>query len=141
MSKIDTLEPDFKSIIQTLLTRTETATKRKWGISDGRRTMKQQEAIYAQGRTAPGKVVSNARPGSSAHNFGLAADLWPLTPDGKNFDWNASRDLFTQMGKIAVGLGLTWGGNFKSIFDAPHVEHPRWRDQQAKWRAGEIHIA
>jgi len=141
MSKLDSLEVDFRPLVEELIRRTEEITKRKWGISDARRTMKQQADIYEQGRTKPGKVVSNAKPGQSAHNFGYAVDLWPLTKNQKNFDWSANRVLFDQMGKIAVSLGLTWGGNFKSILDLPHVEHLKWKPQQAKWRAGEIQIA
>ena len=140
MARIDTLEPDFKPQVEELIRRTEEATKRKWGISDARRTMAQQRDIYAQGRTKPGKVVSNAKPGQSAHNFGYAVDLWPLKADG-DFDWGASRKLFDAMGAVAVELGLTWGGNFKSILDLPHVESAQWKTQQARWRNGEIQIA
>lgn len=139
-TRVSTLEPDFQPLVQELLERTEAATNRKWGVSDARRTMAQQREIYAQGRTKPGRVVSNAKPGQSAHNFGYAVDLWPLTADGKDFDWKAKVDLFKVMGKIAAELGLTWGGTFRTLFDAPHVEHPKWKRQQAKWQAGEIQI-
>lgn len=138
MKRIDTLEADFKPLIEELIERVEAATNRKWGISDGRRTMAQQRAIYSQGRTAPGKVVSNAKPGQSAHNFGYAVDLWPMK--GDDFDWGASRAVFEVMGGIAVDMGLTWGGNFKSILDLPHVESSRWKVVQAKWKDGIIHI-
>lgn len=137
--RIDTLEADFKPLIEELLAKTEAATNRKWAISDGRRTMSQQRDIYAQGRTKPGKVVSNAKPGQSAHNFGYAVDLWPLKANG-DFDWTAKVQLFKTMGSIAESLGLTWGGGFRTLFDAPHCEHPKWKEQQAKWRAGEIEI-
>lgn len=140
MKKLDSVEPYFKLKIEELLVKTEMATNRKWGVSDGRRTMAQQREIYAQGRTKPGKVVSNAKPGQSAHNFGLAVDIWPLKPDGKNFDWNAADTLFKKMADIAVSMGLTAGYYFKSIHDAPHVESPEWKIQQAKWKAGEIEI-
>jgi hypothetical protein len=139
MKRIDTLEPDFKPIVATLLARTEAATNRKWAISDARRTMVQQRDIFAQGRTKPGKVVSNAKPGQSAHNFGYAVDLWPLKADGE-FDWGASRKLFDAMGAIAVELGLTWGGNFKSILDLPHVECAKWKERQAAWKEGRLEI-
>jgi peptidoglycan L-alanyl-D-glutamate endopeptidase CwlK len=39
------------------------------------RTKEQQDALYAQGRTAPGRVVTDARPGFSWHNFGRAYDV------------------------------------------------------------------
>lgn len=139
MKRIDTLEADFKPLVEELLAKTEAATNRKWAISDGRRTMAAQRDIYAQGRTKPGKVVSNAKPGQSAHNFGYAVDLWPLKANG-DFDWGAKVSLFKTMGAIAESMGLTWGGGFRTLFDGPHVEHPNWKVQQAKWRAGEIEI-
>lgn len=139
MLKIDSLEPDFKPLIQELLAKVQVATNRKWGISDGRRTMAEQRNIYAQGRTKPGKVVSNAKPGQSAHNFGYAVDIWPLK--GDDFDWGAADSLFKKMAAIAVEMGLTAGYNFKSIHDAPHVESPKWKERQAAWKSGEIQIA
>jgi len=140
MNKLDTLEPDFRAKIVELLKQTEAATGRKWGISDGRRTMRRQAEIYAQGRTTPGKVVSNAPPGSSAHNFSLAADLWPLTKDGKDFDWGASKSVFKIMADIAVKLGLIAGFYFKSFLDMPHVESPDWRKQRELWKAGKLKV-
>lgn len=139
MKRIDTLEPDFKPLVEELLARTEAATNRKWGISDGRRTMAQQRAIYSQGRTTPGKVVSNAKPGQSAHNFGYAVDLWPMK--GDDFDWGASAKTFKVMADIAREMGLTSGYYFKSIFDAPHIESPRWKVQQALWKDGQLEVA
>lgn len=138
MSKINTLEPDFKPIIEELIAKVNDATDLTWGISDGRRTMAQQAAIYAQGRTSPGKVVSNAPPGSSAHNFGLAVDLWPMK--GNGFDWGTHDILFKTMADIAVSLGLTAGYYFHTIHDAPHVEMPRWKAQQALWKAGKLKV-
>jgi hypothetical protein len=138
MKRIDTLEPDFKPIVQELLTKVEAATNRKWGISDARRTMAEQRNIYAQGRTKPGKVVSNAKPGQSAHNFGYAVDVWPMKED--DFDWGANGSLFKTMADIAVSLGLTAGFYFKSIHDAPHVESPKWKAQQKRWQVGELEI-
>jgi len=137
--RIDTLEADFKPIVEELLAKTEAATNRKWAISDARRTMAEQRAIYSQGRTKPGKVVSNAKPGQSAHNFGYAVDLWPLKANG-DFDWGAKVDLFKTMGKIAEELGLTWGGGWRTLIDYPHIEHPKWKQQQAAWREGRIEI-
>jgi peptidoglycan L-alanyl-D-glutamate endopeptidase CwlK len=140
MNKLDTLEPDFQPLIADLITRVNKATGRDWRISDGRRTMAQQRDIYAQGRTKPGKVVSNAKPGQSAHNFGYAVDLWPLDGNG-DFDWNASGALFKQMADIAVIMGLTAGYYFHSIHDAPHIESPKWKVQQALWQEGSLTVA
>jgi peptidoglycan LD-endopeptidase CwlK len=139
MDKLNTLEPDFKEIVETVISETQKATGYTWKASDGRRTMAEQKAIYAQGRTVPGKVVTNAPPGNSPHNFGLAADLWPLK--GGDFWWGAPKSLFHTMADIAEENGLKAGYYFKSIFDAPHIEMPRWKEQQALWKNGKVQVA
>ena len=39
------------------------------------RTFKEQNAIYAQGRTTPGSIVTYAKGGQSYHNYGMAIDI------------------------------------------------------------------
>src|SRR5690606_22511724 len=51
------------------------------GIS-GHRTWAEQDALYAQGRTKPGSIVTNAKGGQSNHNFGIAMDFG-VFKDGK----------------------------------------------------------
>src|SRR5271168_4639229 len=47
-------------------------------IDQGLRTWAQQALLYAQGRTAPGNIVTYAQPGESFHNYGLALDFVPM---------------------------------------------------------------
>src|SRR6266850_5242559 len=60
------------------------------------RSLIEQEALYAQGRTTPGRVVTNAKPGQSAHNFGLAIDVVPIV-NGKP-DWNGDHPIWQKIG-------------------------------------------
>jgi peptidoglycan L-alanyl-D-glutamate endopeptidase CwlK len=90
----------------------------------GTRTFEEQAKLYAQGRTKPGKIVTNARPGSSFHNFGLAIDCG-VFEGGKYLDETNPRkaDAFhREAAKLSAKHGLRWGGDFKSIYDAPHYE-------------------
>jgi peptidoglycan L-alanyl-D-glutamate endopeptidase CwlK len=94
----------------------------------GTRTFEEQAALYAKGRTAPGPKVTNAKPGSSMHNFGLAVDCGVFK--GKVYmDGSTPADakLADLMHKHASTLcakhKLRWGGNFKSLYDAPHFEY------------------
>ena len=139
MDKIGTLEPGFREVVADLLVRAEKETGVKWVITSGRRTMSEQQKLYDQGRKTQGPVVTKAAPGSSAHNFGLAADLAPMRGDG--IWWSAPRQIWDKMGAIAEALGLTWGGHFKSFLDLPHTEAKNWKIAQSKWRAGNIHVA
>ena len=84
------------------------------------RTMSEQERIYAQGRTAPGNVVSNAKPGDSYHNYGLAVDIVPRVYRSLP-SWNPSGPLWARVGEIGKNIGLEWGGDWSSK-DLPHFQ-------------------
>lgn len=92
-------------------------------VVQGLRTNEEQARLYAQGRTAPGAVVTNSPPGSSWHNFGLAFDV-AIYNNGKA-EWPENEQLWQRIGAIGKSIGLEWGGDFKSIRDRPHFEyHP-----------------
>lgn len=92
-------------------------------VTQSLRTMAEQQALYDQGRTKPGAIVTNALPGSSWHNFALAFDVAVL--DGRVPTWPNNPDLWRRIGTIGKAAGLAWGGDFKSIIDQPHFEfHP-----------------
>lgn len=85
-------------------------------ITQGLRTIEEQDALYAQGRTRPGKIVTNAKGGSSYHNYGLAFDYAKLV-NGK-IDWSIHKPLVD----LAKKKFWQWGGDFKSIKDNPHFQ-------------------
>lgn len=88
-------------------------------ITNTLRTNAEQNALYAKGRTAPGSIVTNVTGGRSYHNYGLAMDFCPLV-NGK-CAWDR-HDLFKEIASIAKSLGFTWGGDFKSFVDMPHLQ-------------------
>lgn len=98
-------------------------------ITQGLRTIAEQDALYAQGRTRPGSIVTNAKGGYSNHNFGVAIDFALLLPDGKNVSWDTLRDGdkdslpdWSEVVDIAKSLGFAWGGDWRSFKDMPHFE-------------------
>ena len=56
------------------------------------RDAESQNALYAQGRTAPGRKVTNAKAGQSWHNWRVAFDVVPLR-NGKPVWGTAGEDL------------------------------------------------
>lgn len=90
-------------------------------ITQGLRTWEEQNELYAKGRTAPGKVVTNARGGYSWHNFGLAYDIVILDSVGKA-DWDTSHPGWARAAAIGKSLGLQWGGDWQSFKDLPHFQ-------------------
>jgi len=87
-------------------------------ITQGLRTIEQQNVLFSQGRTAPGDIVTNAQGGQSYHNYGLAFDVAGVNENGLldyNIDWEG-------IGQIANDIGLEWGGNWTNFIDRPHFQ-------------------
>jgi peptidoglycan LD-endopeptidase CwlK len=88
-------------------------------IIGGLRTFNEQDALYAQGRTVPGRIVTNARGGYSNHNFGTAFDCALFRGPCYLDDDSA----YAELGKIGQSVGLEWGGSWK-FSDEPHFQLP-----------------
>lgn len=89
-------------------------------VVQGLRTIAEQDALFAQGRTRPGLVVTRARGGQSNHNYGLAVDVVPFT-NGKP-QWDAPNSVWVAIGAEGGKQGLEWGGNWKKFIDKPHLQ-------------------
>ncbi len=106
----------------------------KIGIGECLRTVAEQDALYAQGRTKPGNIVTNARGStySSFHMWGTSFDFY--RNDGKGA-FNDSDGFFTKVGKIGQSIGLEWGGSWKHPVDKPHFQLPDWGSTPSKLKA------
>lgn len=92
------------------------------------RSNDEQAALYAQGRTKPGPVLTNAGPGRSMHN-----------PDGQGRAWafdavplvngKAAWDdvvMVAKMGEIGEACGLEWAGRWRGpLRERVHFQMPR----------------
>ena len=85
----------------------------------GTRTYEEQATLYAKGRTEPGKKVTNARPGYSWHNIGVAWDFVVFDERGQPL-WDSP--LMDRCGAIGEELGLEWGGSWKRFVDKAHFQ-------------------
>ena len=88
-------------------------------ITSTYRDAESQNALYAQGRTAPGNKVTNAKGGQSFHNHKVAFDFVPLV-NGKA-QWNDTA-LFTKCGEIAESIGLEWAGRWVKFKELAHCQ-------------------
>ena len=88
-------------------------------IISGTRTYAEQQALFDQGRTKPGPRVTNARPGQSNHNFGIA---WDIGIFSDSSDYLEDSPLYRKAGAIGKAMGLDWGGDWAKIRDEPHFE-------------------
>lgn len=103
-------------------------------IVQGLRTFEEQDALYQQGRTKPGKKVTNAKAGSSFHQYGLAIDFcFVIDKDGngsyETISWDTLKDYdkdgmpeWKEVVKVFEDAGYEWGGRWATIVDAPHIQ-------------------
>lgn len=128
--RIAKLHPTIREEVTKIIQECDLALtgKAKVRITQGLRTFAEQEALYAQGRTKPGKIVTRAKAGQSVHNFGFAIDIC-LIIDGKIASWETAKDWdndqvadWYECVKIFAKHGWEWGGNWKTFKDMPHFD-------------------
>ena len=89
----------------------------------GTRSYDEQNALYEQGRSQTGRIVTKARGGYSNHNFGIAFDIG-VFEGGRYLDESPA---YKAIGALGMKLGLEWGGNWQTIQDEPHFQlRPAW---------------
>lgn len=116
-------------------------------ITDDFRSAEEQDRLYAQGRTAPGNIVTHVRGGESYHNFGLAIDFALQLPDA-SVVWDIERDDngsgrpdWLEVADLAKELGFDWGGDWRGFKDYPHLEMTfglSIRELQDGWRPEDV---
>lgn len=125
--RIEDLHPDLQPLCREFLARCQAAGVEA-RITCTWRSGAEQDQLYAQGRTAPGPRVTNARAGQSAHNVTIqdkpaarAFDAVPMV--GGKPQWAATHPHWQVMGRIGEALGLNWYGNPRARFrEFPHFE-------------------
>jgi len=91
-------------------------------VTQGLRSWTEQNALYAQGRTIPGAIVTNAKGGESWHNYGVAVDLVPMDQIPPQPDWDISHPVWQRMIAVGKSLGLYSGSDFTCLKDFPHFQ-------------------
>ncbi len=93
--------------------------------TSGLRTWAEQDALYAQGRTKPGSIVTKAKGGESNHNYGTATDCtkdMDAQKAGLQPGWNLEdyRILAEEAAKVGLEPAFYW----KSFKEGPHLQLP-----------------
>jgi peptidoglycan L-alanyl-D-glutamate endopeptidase CwlK len=139
MNNLNTLHPKFQPSAIQAWTAAQAAMPANVQIIvvQGLRTFAESDALFAQGRTAPGDIVTKAAAGQSYHNYGLAFDFAMIT-DGE--DDNSVGPNWMKVVSIMEAAGMFWGGNFPEGFhDNPHFENRynfNWRQLLVLYNAG-----
>jgi len=66
---------------------------------EGFRSPQRQDYLYQQGRSRPGNIITNARPWTSFHQYGLAADFVLFINNKWSWDTSSkiNRDRWTKL--------------------------------------------
>lgn len=127
-SRLSQIDEDLADVCKLAISRSPI----DFTVIEGRRTIERQKELYAQGRTAPGKIVTWTM--KSKHIDGKAVDLAPC--DGKGaILWNDKvgfkiiHELMMEAAKeldVKIRWGSDWNQNGrpfeKGEFDSPHFE-------------------
>lgn len=111
------------------------------------RDFTEQAQLYASGRTIKGPWKTNAKPGQSYHNYGLAIDIC-LIVDGKQAIWDMKKDFdgdkqadWMECVNIFKKYGWVWGGDWAKSPDGPHFEKTfglKWQDMKKLYDNGKF---
>lgn len=138
ITRVEKLHPKVRAEVLEILTKAEAKFPKNIAIRivQGFRTWEEQDALYQQGRRGikGEKIVTNAKAGSSYHNFGIAVDFALLyDKDGngsyeelswdtiKDFDKDGLSDWNEVVTTFEVG-GWEWGGKWRTFKDLPHCQ-------------------
>lgn len=136
LERIDKLHPSVRCEVTNIINECNSLLtgRAKVRISQGLRTYAEQDGLYSQGRTKPGKRVTNSKGGQSIHNYGFAVDI-VLIIDGKEASWDTAKDWdndgiadWTECVNVFAKHGWNWGGNWKTFKDMPHFDKKGYSD-------------
>jgi peptidoglycan L-alanyl-D-glutamate endopeptidase CwlK len=145
LAKIEKLHPSIREEVKQIIHECNTLLtgNSQVRVAQGLRTFKEQDALYAQGRSVPGKKVTNAKGGQSVHNYAFAVDI-VLIINGTQASWDVKKDWdndkvsdWDECVKVFAKYGWSWGGNWASFKDMPHFDKigfSNWRVLQTKPR-------
>ena len=136
IDRINLLHPAIKCLVTNAIDKAEAGLPKNMAVRivQGLRTIVEQNGLYAQGRTKPGKIVTNAKGGQSIHNYGLAVDFALLIDRDKNgtfeeISWSLSLDMdkdgifdWNEVVAAFEFYGFSWGGKWRTFKDYPHFE-------------------
>jgi peptidoglycan L-alanyl-D-glutamate endopeptidase CwlK len=80
-----------------------------------------QNALYAQGRTTAGKIVTNAKAGQSFHNYRCAVDVVPIVAGKPR--WDVKDEVWQTIGRLGKEAGLEWAGDWVKFKEYPHFQY------------------
>lgn len=125
LAKLDGVNPALANVVKRAIEITTV----DFAVVQGNRTQAEQNALYEQGRTKPGPVVTWTR--NSNHIGGRAVDLAPFYKGKIEWDNNGKLGLYPKIASAMkqaakeLGVKIVWGGDWVKTKDRPHFELER----------------
>lgn len=121
--RIKTLHPRVQPHAIAFINEVEEVLGIRLRVTQATRSIAEQDALYAQGRTAPGKIVTQAKGGSSYHNYSLAIDVVEIDVTGQPLWHPGDMAFWGAVAEVGKKNGFEWGGNWQNV-DLPHFQMP-----------------
>ena len=130
LARIETAHPAVRQALKDIYTEicSRLTGRASCRFTEVLRSSARQDELYAQGRTKPGKIVTNAKAWESFHQMGLALDIC-LIIDGKEASWSQVTDFdrdgiadWMEIVRIFKSHGWEWAGEWKRFPEAPHFQ-------------------
>ena len=101
-----------------------------FSISQGVRTAGEQNKLYQQGRTTPGKIITNcdgykikSKHQVKSDGFGHAGDIAILVDGKVTWEEKYYKEV-ARVGRVLMQkYNVEWGGDWKNFKDLPHFEY------------------
>lgn len=118
--RLATCHKDLQAVVNLAIERSTV----DFGVTCGLRTVEEQKALYAKGRTTPGPIVTRTM--NSRHLSGKAVDLVALVAGEAKWDMGLYERINLAMQSAAdeLKIPIVWGGTF-TFKDGPHWELDR----------------
>ena len=119
------VHPDLVKVVEKAIG----LTTQDFTVIEGVRTTKRQQELYAQGRTAPGNIVTNvdgvkkkSNHQAKADRYGHAVDIVPYPVDWDSISKFDNIAVAMKLAACELGVDIVWGGDWENFKDYPHFE-------------------
>lgn len=126
LKKLEGLHPNLQNFFMELIK----ISPYDFSITQGIRTAKEQNKLYQQGRTTPGKIVTNCDGYKIKSNhqiksdgLGHAGDIAVLINNRITWNENYYKEVAMTARILMQKYNVEWGGDWKNFKDLPHFEY------------------
>ena len=126
LKKLERLHPNLQNFFMELIK----ISPYDFSITQGIRTAEEQNKLYQQGRTMPGKIVTNcdgyklkSNHQTKSDGLGHAGDIAVLINNKITWKEKYYKEVAMSARILMQKYNIEWGGDWKNFKDLPHFEY------------------